>query len=697
MAPRERTLFAGDVPLHLPAKEFETLLFFVENNGRALSKQEMMERIWHDSFVEEVNLAKQISRIRKMLKADGGARIETLPKHGYRFSADLQLAPAEPEHPVVIEKHTVKRLTVSVESQPERRVKSPKKFILLAPIRLAFLIGALTGTVYFAWLVFSKSEGTIDPYAPVRLTDNPNHDTGPIWTKDGRIRFHRVYPDYRSETWIMNVDGTGQSEIKFADGRTVLNWSPDESRMQYMKAGDKTNVYLSNADGSGEVLLPNRGGRWSADSRFITTHQKVIGHNYDIFVYSIETGENRNITNSPDFDADPSFSPDGSKIVFASGRDGNAEIYAVNVDGSDLRRLTFNPTTDSHAAYSQDGTQILFNSDRENENGDVYLMNADGSNPRKLTTWDKSNETAGPGSWSPDGTKISFFSDRNGKDDIYVVSAETVRPTVVLSDANRHLYGPSFSPDGSTVAYSSAADDRTGELRTLDLTSGRTRLLRKTELPATDPVWSPDGKRIAFTDRIGGNSEACAINADGSGFANLSNDPAIDNSPSWSPDGTRLAFVSYRGEPRVSQLYTMRSDGNDPRPLTPQKGWEGDPVFSPDGGELIFVCDRADSPGNVLDICRINADGTGEQRILFNRDHDSSPAISPDGKRIAFVATSDGNPEIYVMNRSGTNLLRLTRNTADDLSPNWSPDSRTLVFTSNRNGRSAIYEIELSI
>src|SRR5688572_2479897 len=87
--PHEKILLADGVPIHLPAKEFETLLLLVENNGRALTKSEMIAALWPDTFVEESNLAKQISKLRKIFNTNGDRFIETLPKHGYRFSADL--------------------------------------------------------------------------------------------------------------------------------------------------------------------------------------------------------------------------------------------------------------------------------------------------------------------------------------------------------------------------------------------------------------------------------------------------------------------------------------------------------------------------------------------------------------------------------------------------------------------------------
>src|SRR5215813_8990987 len=119
--PEGKTLFSGGKPIHLPAKEFETLLLLVENNNKALSKEEMMEAIWHESFVEESNLAKQISRLRKILNTDGKQFIETLPKHGYRFSADLRVTNPVPEEPVILERRTVKRLTFEVENDLEDR------------------------------------------------------------------------------------------------------------------------------------------------------------------------------------------------------------------------------------------------------------------------------------------------------------------------------------------------------------------------------------------------------------------------------------------------------------------------------------------------------------------------------------------------------------------------------------------------
>ena len=103
----EQTLFREHTQIHLPVKEFEILRVLVENNEKLLTKDEMMSAVWHDTFVEESNLAQYISRLRKILNADGVQYIKTYPKRGYRFSADF----SERDDATVVERKVHVRLT----------------------------------------------------------------------------------------------------------------------------------------------------------------------------------------------------------------------------------------------------------------------------------------------------------------------------------------------------------------------------------------------------------------------------------------------------------------------------------------------------------------------------------------------------------------------------------------------------------
>src|SRR5215470_16197289 len=133
--PKGKTLFSDGKPIHLPAKEFETLLLLVENNHKALSKEEMIGALWRDSFVEESNLAKQISRLRKILNSDGEQFIETLPKHGYRFSADLRLTVPVEEEPPILERRPLKGSTFLQSSRETASPTEKIKSIAVLPLK----------------------------------------------------------------------------------------------------------------------------------------------------------------------------------------------------------------------------------------------------------------------------------------------------------------------------------------------------------------------------------------------------------------------------------------------------------------------------------------------------------------------------------------------------------------------------------
>ena len=90
--PAERRLLRGKVPVQLPPKAFDALLVMVESRGRLLGKDELMRKVWPDSFVEESNLAQHVSILRRALRdgEEGFQYIETVPRYGYRFVAEVR-------------------------------------------------------------------------------------------------------------------------------------------------------------------------------------------------------------------------------------------------------------------------------------------------------------------------------------------------------------------------------------------------------------------------------------------------------------------------------------------------------------------------------------------------------------------------------------------------------------------------------
>ncbi len=610
-----------------------------------------------------------------------------------KFDKEFEILRRNPRFQIILQKVGLTERKLQTFSKTESR-KSVWKPIFAFGILLTLIISALG---FYFWkrqkLTVQNEDGAL------RLTDNPKQETHPSWTTDGRIRFLQYGSDRQPESLIMNLDGTNQIVVKDFNNFSYGFWSPDGTKVIFVKRGDKTAFYLADADGEREIPLPFFGGNfdWSPDSQKIVYQKNVSVENPDIFIYTLETGKSENVTNNPAFDADPNFAPDGKQIVFASLRDGNAEIYLMNSDGSDVRRLTNHPAWETHPVFSPDGTTIAFSADRESENSDVYLMSADGSGAvKRLTAW-QTSEYVEPGCWSPDGTKIAFVSDRDGSDDIFIISAEIYRPHLVLADESSNLRFPTLSPDGTKIAFQAETEEKRGELRIYDMENKHSRVVLKTENADISPAFSIDGELIAFQNRIESNTEICLIKLDGSNLINLTNNVARDVNPAFSPDGKQIVFASNRGGNfGVFHLYVMNSDGTNQHRIYDSKAMSVAPAWSPDGKQIVFTNDKEDGATGNFEIFTIElATAAPEKRLTFRRRADSQPVFSPDGKHITFVSETDGNAEIYIMNAAGTGLFRLTRNLAEDTNPEFSRDGKRIVFSSNRSEKFALYEINL--
>ena len=108
--------------------------------GRLITKDDLLKEVWPDSFVEESNLAYHVFALRRALGDTSGERyIETVPKHGYRFSADLRRIEPPDDESVLLEKRTVKRVTLAFENDVEGR---PERQLVGARQRLSIQIAA---------------------------------------------------------------------------------------------------------------------------------------------------------------------------------------------------------------------------------------------------------------------------------------------------------------------------------------------------------------------------------------------------------------------------------------------------------------------------------------------------------------------------------------------------------------------------
>ena len=115
----DKTLWRGKEKVYLPLKAVEMLTLLIENRGRTVTKDEILEKLWEDTFVDENNLAVTVSALRKAFgeRKDENRFIETVPRRGYRFVADAR----ETTGSVILEEHTVAEITFEETEKPDRK------------------------------------------------------------------------------------------------------------------------------------------------------------------------------------------------------------------------------------------------------------------------------------------------------------------------------------------------------------------------------------------------------------------------------------------------------------------------------------------------------------------------------------------------------------------------------------------------
>ncbi len=152
--PGEKILLRDGAPVSLTPKAFDTLLVLVENNGHVLSKETLMDRVWPDSYVEEANLAQNISTLRKVLgeATDGVKFIETLPKRGYRFVAQVQKTAVEENNFVAVNNVAALVVTPPQELAPLQNIQPASHTEMASPPRPHRNV-LVRGTAIFASLL----------------------------------------------------------------------------------------------------------------------------------------------------------------------------------------------------------------------------------------------------------------------------------------------------------------------------------------------------------------------------------------------------------------------------------------------------------------------------------------------------------------------------------------------------------------
>jgi TolB protein len=284
----------------------------------------------------------------------------------------------------------------------------------------------------------------------------------------------------------------------------------------------------------------------------------------DIWAVPVGSRTPIRLTNDPEDERDPAWSPDGRRLAYASRQDGNWELYIYDTASGDTVRMTYDLSFQAKPTWSSDSVWLAYESYQGN-NLDIYIMRIDGSQPPVRLPGNADTPDYSP-AWSPDGRHIAFVSLRDGNQDIYIFSFDDQSVVNMTRTPDRQEDHPAWSPDASWLAYSAldegqektfvvAADDPNSAAEVINL--GRT------------PAWSPDGTSIvAAVDSIDGTQ--LIVNP----FSGLGVGTAIipvplgSTSPTWTTAPLPQALVNSGGLPpaRSDPLYIEQEDRRNTDP-----------------------------------------------------------------------------------------------------------------------------------
>jgi Tol biopolymer transport system component len=299
----------------------------------------------------------------------------------------------------------------SAEQPNQAGTVTPSQPMTSTTGRIAYT--SVKGGSYNIWVINADGSGE------KKITDAVNSEEfiGALhawWSPDGKqMVFQCNYQSTGMNICTMNADG---SQIKRLTDCCYYDpaWSPDGKYIvYYSQNGPEEDIMVMNADGTGIKNLTqhtssNINPVWSPNSRqiaFISDRDKNDSVFWNLYVMNADGSGLTRLTNDPWINGTTiAWSPDGKQIAFSSFKardDGDSEIFVMNIDNSGVTRLTKSPYFDMLASWSHDGTRLAFVTGRHSPRYELFVMNADGSGQTALVTIEGTSTEVDP-VWAPE-------------------------------------------------------------------------------------------------------------------------------------------------------------------------------------------------------------------------------------------------------------------------------------------------------
>lgn len=688
-------LFRQGEILPLTHKALQTLIVLVENNGRIVEKDEIIQQVWQNTFVEEGSLTRNISTLRKVLGEEPGSNryIETIPRCGYRFVAKItgtsngntkkELTNGWAQNKTEFEDGSayfnrdtsghsaeIKNDLIGIESdlrKNEIQIKpqfwTHQKFIFPLLLGLFVIIPVISFLILAKWSEPNPAPFKTEQELSFTKLTNVGKASEAAISPDGKYVIYVADDIGKQSLWIKQV-ATGSS-VQITDAAEVtyqgLAFSSDGNFI-YFNLWDRKSV--------GAIYrIPTLGGvskkiisdcmptmAISPDGKKIAfVRGYAVQNEQALIIADIDGGSEQIVSRSAQWRAHPTWSPDGKKVAFALGISSPQEqsyisIREVSFESGQEKELTTRKWLGiSGLVWLTDGNSLILNGSEEvRQPFQLWKLNYLTGEAHKLT------------------------NDPNGFYGGYSITADADSMVVVQEDAYVNIFTAPVSDLSKAVK----------------ITSGK--------YEGVFLSWTPDN-RIVYSSRSNGNLDTWIMNQDGSNKKQLTNDKESDFGPSVSSDGAYILFTSNRTG--TFHVWRMGIDGKNLKQLTDENGGWG-PISSPTGNWFVYFSTKAGKEN----LWKMSLDGDKSVRLTTLSSY--NPAISPDGKLLAYSFWNENaKPERFeheiISLESGRRIRSFEiPSTAFRSSGNmvlrWMPDGSGLTFIDHQNGASNISFVPLN-
>ena len=430
----------------------------------------------------------------------------------------------------------------------------------------------------------------------------------------------------------------------------------------------------------------------------VTTALVFAALRVDAPAASIPSRGLRQVTFLGGLQTDPTWSPDGRQVAYASDHHGSSDIYVQPIGASAPRQLTFSPGEDSQPDWSPDGEFIVFRS--ETDGGGLFVVPSRGGTVRRIASFGFHPR------WSPNGALIMFSSSghRGGVPRFFVVTPRGQTPQPLRPDVFGRLRPThvAWRPDSNAFSVWGLDAANRWTFVTAPVASGP--MVASAIAPAVEQqrqelgltlerfVWSPSGRHIFFEGQAQETAGLWRMTVDPKTLAwtggpdRITTGTTQDTNAAVGPEGKRLIFSARNSRTRLWMFPFDAAAGKvtgDGQPVTSGAAGEQDADAPDDGSKLVYRTMRG-SKQQVWE--RSVADG--HERLLVEGDEWtlSRPRWSSDGrwlsyqKRRAGTAVAGGDAAVAILSVDRGEESLVTRPGTPSIVPtDWSPDGKWLI------------------